>query len=76
MEFRTLPLPTLLMFQNEHIVRIIDARIFDQEPRSVCILMELGEMDFDKYLQSPATTPERTGPHCQGQSFHGGGDTR
>ena len=34
-------------------MRIIDARILDGWSRSACILMELGDMDFDKYLQSP-----------------------
>ena len=69
-------MPTFFIFQNEHIVRIIDERIFEEEPRSVCILMELGEMDFDKYLQSPVPAPEGTMPHCQGQGFHGGGNSR
>ena len=34
-------------------MRIIDARILDGASRSAYILMERGEMDFDKYLQSP-----------------------
>ncbi len=68
-------MPTFIfIFQNEHIVRIIDSRIMDKGPaRVACILMELGEMDFDKYLQSPAPVPEGTMPHCQGEGFHGGG---
>ena len=72
--------PIFFIFQSEHIVRIIDSRIFDQEPRAICILMELGEMDFDNYLQSPAPVPEGTMPHCQsqrqGQGFHGGRASR
>ena len=65
------------IFQKEHIVQIIDAMIFDEGPREVFILMELGEMDFDKYLQSPAAEAEAgTMPHCQEQGFHDGGNSR
>ena len=66
------------LVQSEHIVRIIDSKIIDDcaDP-AVCILMELGEMDFDKYLQSPASAPQGEGtmPHCQGQGCHGGGNS-
>ena len=48
-----------LIFQSEHIVRIIDARILDGWSRSACILIELGDMDFDKYLQSPDAASAR-----------------
>ena len=67
-----------LIFQSESIVRIIDARILDESPRAAYILMELGEMDFDKYLQSPASVAEPEGitSHCQSQAdFHGAGDS-
>ena len=60
------------IFQSEHVVRIIDSRIFDDGRRTACILMELGEMDFDKYLQSPAPAPKENMPHCQGQFFCAG----
>ena len=63
--------------QEENIVRIIDTRIFHERPRGVYILMELGETDFDKYLQSPAPAPEGTTPHSQGQGFqHDGGNIK
>ena len=59
-------------FQSESIVRIVDAKILDQGPRAAFILMELGEMDFDTYLQSSAPAADGIMPHCQGQGFHGG----
>ena len=64
------------ILQNEHIVRIIDAKIIDTGPRSVCILMELGEMDFNKYLQSPAPGSGGIMPHSQGQGHGFDGNSR
>ena len=47
-------------------MRIVDSKIFEDSAPVACILMELGEMDFDKYLQSPASGPEgSTMPQCQ-----------
>ena len=60
-------------------MRLIDAKIFDKAPRSVCILMELGEMDFDTYLQLPAPVPEPEGTimaHSNKQGFNGGENSR
>ena len=55
-------------------MRLIDAKIFDKAPRAVCILMELGEMDFATYLQLPVPVPEPEGimPHSHKQGFNGG----
>ena len=60
-------------FQSESIVRIIDAKILDQGPRAAFILMELGEMDFDTYLQSSAPVADGIMQECRGQGFPGGG---
>ena len=52
--------------QSNHIVRIVDSKIFEDSAPVACILMELGDMDFDKYLQSPAAGPEEAAmPQCQ-----------
>ena len=64
------PIHKFFIFQNEHIVRMIDSRILGEGPprgRVACILMELGEMDFEKYLHSSAPAPEGTMPHCHGR---------
>ena len=57
-------------------MRIIDSKIMDEGPRRAAfILMELGEMNFDKYLQSSVTEETmQQGPALgQGrQGFHGG----
>ena len=48
-------------------MRIIDARILDGWSRSACILIELGDMDFDKYLQSPdAASARESENHSEG----------
>ena len=63
-------------------MRLIDAKIIDKGPRAVCILMELGEMDFGTYLQLPAPVPvpEPEGttilPSHRHQGFNAGENSR